>query len=476
MEEIIDYLDELDSVRNSDAEVIWGQNELLDRLFYTDHTVALTMQQLTDGRVFGNLLRDAECTEYILFQFSIGRLRYSQYGTIKTPSQYVQGSLEKCKKRGYIFSYLPIKQEDGELLEAELNALKNGTIEYLEELKKKRPNEIEQMEFLENYTKLIFYLCSRDPAKITPKPKEECRSLTDFLEVVLNDDSNIKDPEADKKNRAGKADYDTAKQILFKIREELKGKDGEQNRTEWYNCIHDKAAKESGNHWRSYWLAEALVDIAYNLTLADSINGCVVPKGEELEQEIQSKLIKYWRYERTPYNNITDAPAHEFLKQDNNAVYNWKPEYDEIKARWKVLKSLTEDMEKFEKKKKSNKSWTKRLRSLSAKLFFNCIWAILIFGIVELLASIDYIGLCKAPGSILQKVCELYKAGEIGFQIRNCIISIFIISSLFTVLSNWLKVQDFIDSLKKLGRSGKYICFSLKALKYNKKRRDLYEK
>lgn len=485
-----DYLDSLDSVRNSDAEVILGQNELLDRLFYTDHTVVLTMQQLTDGRVFGNLLRDKDCTEYILFQFVTGRLRYSQYGTIKTPSQYVQNSLTKCKDSGYLFSYLPIRQADEKLLNAELDALRNGSLEYLEELKEERPAELAQIEFLENYTRLILSLGTLNLAKTTPKPKEDCRSLTEFLDAILEGASKIKASSANEKTREAEIEihtcYKNAKQILTGIRPKLEGK-SVQNRTEWHNYLRNEAAKESGDR-RSYWLAEAIIDVAYNLTLADSIHGCVVPKGEELEQKVQTKLIGYWKLAQISDKEIEmdgitstspDNYIHEFLKQDGNATYDWNPAYDKIKERWKELKTLTEDMDKVEKQKAVSRSWSSRLKRLSFQLIINCILAVLVFGVVEFIASIDYISFFSDLKLIGQKLSELYQSGGLlsgvmskvqsyfgGQGFINDLLNIFVIGTLFTALSIRLKVQDFLDSLKKLWRGIGYGYLSYKSSKY----------
>lgn len=487
----IDYLDSLDSVRNSDAEVICGQNELLDRLFYTDHTVVLTMQQLTDSRVFGNLLKDNDCTEYILFQFIAGRLRYSQYGTTKTPSQYVQNSLVKCKESGYLFSYLPIKQQDEELLNAELNALRNGSIEYLEELKEKRPNELAQIEFLENYTSLILHLGTLKLAKTTPKPKEKCRSLTDFLDAVLRGISRptLLGADADTQKAANEvlAFRDDAVQILNGIRRSVHKMGVEQNRTEWHNFIRNKATKEGGSPG-GYWLAEAVIDVAYNLTLADSINGCTVPTGEELEQKAQAQLIEYWKLARTSDKGIwiddmnstsSQNAVHKFLKQDGNATYDWDPEYDKIKQRWKSLKTLAEDMGEAEKRKDSDKSWSIRLKKLSFQLIINCLLAIFVFGIVEFIASVDYVDIFDDPGLIWQNLCQLYDSGDllpgIASNIRSyfseqglvsTLIDIFVIGTLFTLLSIWLKVEDFLDSLKKLWRGIGYGYLSYKASKY----------
>ncbi len=496
MELVFDYLDSIDSVRNSDTEVILGQNALLDCLFYTDHTVVLTMQQLTDSRVFGNLLRDSDCTEYIMYQFVTGRLRYSQYDTIKTPSQYVQNSLLKCKDRGYLFSYLPIKQEDEKMLNAELNALRNGSLEYLEELKEERPNELDQIEFLENYTRLLLHLGTLNLARTTPKQKDKCRSLTYFLDVIIKSvsvmKSSVEDINTRKATEEIKTFYTDTSQILIDAHSELKQKRVDQNRTEWHNYLRNKAV-ESTCDIRCYWLAEAMGDVAYNLTLEDSINGCVVVEGEGLEQRVQAWLVRYWKLARTTDSGVWiedikdmsfQKPVHQFLKQDGNATYDWNIEYDKIKKRWEELKTLTEDMNKVEKKKPSEKSWSKRLKYLSFQLIINCLWAIIVFGVVQFIASIDYISILSNSKPIWQKFCELYRSDELisrmfayvrfyfnGQEFINNLINIFVIGTLFTLLSNWFKVQDFLDSLKKLCRGIGYGCLSYKVSKNPFKRR-----
>lgn len=478
---VYDYLDSLDSVRNSDAEVTLGQNELLDRLFYTDHTVVLTMQQLTDSRVFGNLLGDKECTDYILFQFSRGRLRYSQYGNIKTPSQYVQNSLIKCRAGNFLFSYLPIVQKDTELLDAQLNALKYGSLEYIKDIKKKRPDAGAQMEFLENYTRLILLLGTMNLSKTTPKTST-CRNLTHFLDIILRELPNIGSTSSvSRSEKEISTIYIYTTQILYDTKKLIKEK-LEQSRSVWHNYIRESAkADAASKDKRPYWLAEAVVDIAYNLTLEDSINGCrVPPDGTALNNEIHAKLITYWEHARTSVHGIwidditsTNAgnPIHHFLKNDNEETYNWSPDPG-IKKRWKDLKTLAEDMDKTEKKSMIKRSWQTRLRRLSFRMMINCVFAIILYIIIEFAASIDYFSFIYdfiTHGTYqfddLLYIIRTYILSNLyNLGLINTVVTIFIIGTLFSVLSSKLKVEGLRNIIKKLIRGIEYLKVSRKSI------------
>ena len=101
------YLFELDSVRKTDAEIETGQRALYDEIVVNGNTVVLTYNQLVDSRAFFSLLDEKEYYDSLIKLCEEGRIRISQYGDIRTISQYLLNSTEDDKQ--FIYSALPLK-------------------------------------------------------------------------------------------------------------------------------------------------------------------------------------------------------------------------------------------------------------------------------------------------------------------------------------------------------------------------------
>lgn len=101
------YLFELDSVRKTDEEIIAGQKALYNEIVNNGNIVVLTYNQLVDSRGFFSLLKDSEYQKYFIKLFENGAIRISQYGDIRSLSQYLINSVESEKQ--FIYSALPVK-------------------------------------------------------------------------------------------------------------------------------------------------------------------------------------------------------------------------------------------------------------------------------------------------------------------------------------------------------------------------------
>lgn len=101
------YLFELDSVRKSDEEIIAGQTALYDEIVTNGNIVVLTYNQIVDSRGFFSLLKNSEYKESLLKLFDRGVIKISQYGDIRTVSQYLMNSIDDDKQ--FIYSALPLK-------------------------------------------------------------------------------------------------------------------------------------------------------------------------------------------------------------------------------------------------------------------------------------------------------------------------------------------------------------------------------
>ena len=102
------YLFELDSVRKTDEEIIAGQKALYNEIVNNGNIVVLTYNR------FFSLLKDSEYQKYFIRLFENGAIRISQYGDIRSLSQYLINSVESEKQ--FIYSALPVKSSQRRLL------------------------------------------------------------------------------------------------------------------------------------------------------------------------------------------------------------------------------------------------------------------------------------------------------------------------------------------------------------------------
>ena len=111
------YLYELDSTRISPWEIDRGRKALYEEIVMRGNRVVLTFQQLTDSKIFLELLKDKKDFEIITSLFENGALRLSEYcdphtgKRICSASQYLQNALKGGRTR-FIFSNAPVNNED----------------------------------------------------------------------------------------------------------------------------------------------------------------------------------------------------------------------------------------------------------------------------------------------------------------------------------------------------------------------------
>lgn len=101
------YLFELDSVRKTDEEIIEGQNAIYNEIVHQGNIVVMTYNQLVDSRGFFSLLSDASYYEQLMKLFELGCIRISQFGDVRTITQYLLDAMDEDKQ--FIYSALPVK-------------------------------------------------------------------------------------------------------------------------------------------------------------------------------------------------------------------------------------------------------------------------------------------------------------------------------------------------------------------------------
>lgn len=92
------YLFELDSVRNSKAEIERAQKALFEEIILNGNSVVLSFNQLADSRGFLRSLANTDTSEQIIHMFELGHLKVAQYyrrdnTLVRTASQYFQQAL-----------------------------------------------------------------------------------------------------------------------------------------------------------------------------------------------------------------------------------------------------------------------------------------------------------------------------------------------------------------------------------------------
>ena len=137
------YLYELDSVRNSKEEIQYAQEQMFWEIILNGNQVILTMNQLADSRAFLAAIENENTFEPFFELCQMGVIRISQYGTLRTPSQYFQGKIEEflkkaekteSEKSAFIYSGVPVAHDDAVMLRQLLKALRYSDPECLREL------------------------------------------------------------------------------------------------------------------------------------------------------------------------------------------------------------------------------------------------------------------------------------------------------------------------------------------------------
>lgn len=367
MDELV-YLFELDSVRNSPREILRAQQALFREIALKGNQVVLSFNQLTDSESFLCAVRDPKCCQQILSLFSLGALKYSRFAPgsynqsvdreelsrqlaecrdrygllfqkevlkerdilprrapqriVRTGSHYVQNAVERClntSKEQFLFSALPFRSDNRAMLSAIHYALEYSDPSILEEFQGAAADPSregvgetgqalrkERMDFVKAYVELILRL-SREPLACNPAKLEPHLSLEGFLKRTLEGCQPCRDP----------GNYPLwpllcqGAQVLRSLWPQIEEKDGINDRTSWHNALREAAAQ--GAERPPLRMAEAMVDLCYNYTIAESIQG--------LTRRYQDEALFWADFLRRlpPYWKDGEDGVHQFLKPDRTA-------------------------------------------------------------------------------------------------------------------------------------------------------------
>ncbi len=170
------YLFELDSVRNSDKEIEIGQKALYEEIVGNGNIVVLTYNQLVDSKGFFNLLENEEYYENLVTLFEKGAICISQYGDIRTISQYLMDAFDYSKD--FIFSGWPLKSTQRRLLALIKRCLMYSDLSEIYDYKSENKTENEILD-------LFIEVDKNGNVSETSFDKDECINILEKLYCLL---------------------------------------------------------------------------------------------------------------------------------------------------------------------------------------------------------------------------------------------------------------------------------------------------
>lgn len=271
------YLYELDSIRISPWEIDRGRKALYEEIVMRGNRVVLTFQQLTDSKIFLELLKDKKDFEIITSLFENGALRLSEYcdphtgKRIYSASQYLQNALEGGRTR-FIFSNAPVNNEDLKVIQCAQEALQYCNLDSLRNLKQ----DVGQ---LENYIELMFHISIQQHA-MNPVKEGSVYTLPYMINWVRRakfDNENFQ-----KLFLSGSNCLQDVKSKIIASRENL------QSRSVWLKNLKEEEKSEEIKS-----MAEVIVDLCYNYVVEDSIEN-VSKRYWDFLSDFQEKIYEFW--------------------------------------------------------------------------------------------------------------------------------------------------------------------------------------
>jgi len=430
------YLYELDSVRNSNKEIEIGQQALFEEIVINGNRVVLTFNQLTDSEAFLSAVKNEKTYNSIIELFRLGAIRVSRFNNIRTASQYIQNSIDKCMENDtntFLFSGLPVDYKEKELLELVKHSLQYSDPvileEYLNNLKEDSHEDIKRIEYLIRFIKMILVL-STEAAANNPAKMENKRTFIEFLKKIYNSYSkygmeNMKEIETV---------LQQAIEVLKSIEQEFIIESGEEqalksinNRSNWLKKLRNMEEEPKVN------IAQTIINLCYNYTMEESI--CEVSKhylendDKMFWEDFQNRLSSYWNLYSEKQKIIPNENVEHVLELPDwaLAVRIVKNKKEDTKNRKTILYEEGHEKDKKIWKRKLNYSILKRC---GVAVIYICLFCIVqyIMGIIQGTFNFELMNL-GIVSSILDIVCF----GILG-----------------TLVSNWFNLPDILDSIKDI--------------------------
>lgn len=327
------YLYELDSVRNSEKEIGYGQQRLYDEIVLKGNQVVLTFNQLADSKALLSALESKEYRESFLKLFELGMIRVSEYKGIRTPVQYILKNIrEDSKSNDFIFSGIPIKRADKKTVDVFRTALINNDPQFL------RISDTDlnkgELDYLIEYTKCILKI-SLDHDYLNKPKRKEAKKLSYYLHNVAY-------------KVIGKEKYSKKiKELLCKIEDEFNGGGKVDSRSEWYKRLYsENEESEEVLIW-----AEAVIDICYNFTTEDSIYGI----SKRYYGESEEDCIREFEECLDQYLETKETLDHKFRADESGKWEEYSGEFPDWNAALRICEnSIVKKQIQLDPKMKEN--------------------------------------------------------------------------------------------------------------------------
>lgn len=289
------YLFELDSVRNSPAEIRAGQGALFEELVFNGNKVVLTFNQITDSTAFLSILQDDKAFQEILTLFRMGVILVSPYG-VRTASQYLQKALAKNLENdnaGFVFSGVPVERSDKDLIREMIEILQSGDIASMKQkyMSARDEGEKKKLGYLYRYIKLILTL-SVENLEGPEQRTDPGRDLNSILEETCQRYSIRNFEYVDKDGQDLEKLRKEAVSCLIKCR---KKELVPNRRSSWIDLLEKMRTEENTG---AVSLAVMIVHLCYNYSIEESIPGVshhyLVGDKESFYQDLEIRLQQYW--------------------------------------------------------------------------------------------------------------------------------------------------------------------------------------
>lgn len=446
------FLKELDSTRNTDREILVAQEALFEAIVMKGDIVVITFNQLTDSMAFTYPIETNEYYDEFISLLRMGKIRISRFGKLRTASQYMQRSLEKCiednkvngfsdKTNTFIFSGLPIKRTDNGLLEIFRDALKYSDPGILDEYKddEGKPLAKARRDYLWRFINLLLEISkleeANNPPKVTSTP-----DINVYDYVMQNISEYVSQNENCAKSFTSEQ-IESAARILRDSRKYPNMPAKNPGRSDWYDYFLTLPEDEE------VLLAEAIIDMSYNFTLERSINGIHLDYEEDsLMKHFVECLDQYWK----EYKEIPGF--HTFHKEDDDAMSEKQKAVigDVVRTslelpHWDTAVRLLREIDELRKKNKLKLTWSEWMNQCRSKRISTVALYVITFAVVQYIANLiqglieDFIELLLGGNGVMHVILVL---------ICNLVFPVLIFGLITSLLSEKLGLVDILESFR----------------------------
>ncbi len=323
------YLYELDSEIKDKKLLEHGQYTLFKEIFVNGNKVVLSINQLVDSLAIYDLINNEETFLIFMNLFRKGSIKINLYGEITSVSKYVQNALNKMdkNKHSFIFSNLPVKREDTEVLEAIKESLQysdftliNRIIEKNKDSSNKENNE--KLIYLKKFIELVIMLSLEETPKHYPKKSandENNRNVALSFESIYR----IIEEEIHKTRLTQFEFFDQFEKSFSLITSTLNVLNADsfiENRSDWFTIISN-----SGYTIKEKNCCYEIINLFYNFKVEDSIKDVSYRYERNRKESLYFEFVKCFNQKYLLIENIENEKEIDvdFMSTKKINKLNW---------------------------------------------------------------------------------------------------------------------------------------------------------